>query len=215
MKVKVKTEEELVAAGFARKSDVWVSPRADREGIGKSMSAYVGKTIEVEDGGKTHFFQTDDDSHWAWPREALILGPLSKPTSLFQACEAGDVSSVGELLGADATLANARETGGISPLHVAATEGHKDVVELLVRAGADVDAANQWGVTPLYLAAAGGFKEIAALLIAQGANVNVKEQRGETPLQVATRKGHAETASLLRGTAATEPRKATWRFWKK
>jgi hypothetical protein len=101
MKVRVKTEQELIAAGFVRKSDKWISPHADLENIGKSMSEYVGKTIEVEDGGKTHFSQADDDMHWTWPREALIFGPASTTTSIFKACEAGDVGSVRELLGAD------------------------------------------------------------------------------------------------------------------
>ena len=214
MKVRVKTEQELIAAGFVRKSEKWVFNGPDREGIGRTMSGYLGKTIEVEDGGKTHFFQTDDNSHWAWPSEALILDPASKPTSIFKACEAGDVGSVREFLGVDATLANAIETGRIRPLHVAATEGHKVIVNLLVNAGADVNAANQWGVTPIFLAAASGHKEVVALLIAQGADIHIKEQRGETPLEAAKRNGHKQVEELLGGADATAQKKSIWRFWK-
>jgi len=214
MKVRVKTEQELIDAGFVRESGKWVFPSADRESILGSMFEYLGKTIEVKEEGKTHFSQVCVDV-WTWPREALVFGPASTTTNIFKACEAGDVGTVRGLLGADATLANAREAGSVRPLHVAATEGHAEVVDLLVKAGANVNAANQWGVTPIYLAAAWGRKEVVALLIARGADIHVKEQNGETPLQAATRKGHEGVMELLKGTGATAKRRASWRFWKK
>ena len=56
--------------------------------------------------------------------------------------------------------------------------GHKEVVELLIAKGADVNAKNDGGYTPLHQAAINGHKEIAELLIEKGANVNAKDGIG-------------------------------------
>ena len=51
-------------------------------------------------------------------------------------------------------------------LHIAAQEGHGEIVSGLVAAGADVNAARQDGSTPLYIAAQNGcFDAVLALLI--------------------------------------------------
>jgi ankyrin repeat protein len=112
-------------------------------------------------------------------------------------------------------------------LHDAADGGHKEVAELLIAKGADVNAKDYRVRTPLHLAAASGrnesakllidkgadvnaksdegwtplyfapTKEIAVLLLANGADVNAKEN-GYTPLDVATLRNRTETADLLR-----------------
>lgn len=63
--------------------------------------------------------------------------------------------------GADPTLP---EPGGDSPLHAAARRGSWDLVEMLVRLGAGVDAANDAGARPLDLAEEGGHGSVAKLL---------------------------------------------------
>ncbi len=68
---------------------------------------------------------------------------------------------------------------GGRPLHIAAT---KEIAELLISKGADVNAKNENGQTPLFDAAVAGHKEIVELLIANGANVNAKNDYGTTPL---------------------------------
>jgi len=75
-----------------------------------------------------------------------------------------------------------------------ASKGNKEIVELLIAAGADVNARDDGGDTPLLNAAAFGQKEIVELLIGKGAEVNAKNANGETPLDWA--KG--EIADLLR-----------------
>jgi ankyrin repeat protein len=72
-------------------------------------------------------------------------------------------------------------------LHYAAYGGHKEIAELLIAEGADVNAKDEDGVTPLHEAAFGGYKEIAELLIAKGADVNAKNNGGETPLDFSIR----------------------------
>jgi len=58
-----------------------------------------------------------------------------------------------------------------TPLGNAAEKGHKEIAELLIAKGADVNAKND-GRTPLHWAAEKGHKETAELLIAEGAEVN-------------------------------------------
>lgn len=74
---------------------------------------------------------------------------------------------VAELLltmGADVN-AKADGANGITPLHMAAQmTGAKDVVELLLDNGADINATDTNGKTPLHLAVAQGKKDIAELL---------------------------------------------------
>ena len=82
-----------------------------------------------------------------------------------------------------------------TPLHLAADNGHKEIVELLIAKGADVNAKNKGGSTPLHEAKT---KEVGELLIVEGANVNAKNSLGRTPLDNATLFNHPEIANLLR-----------------
>ena len=51
---------------------------------------------------------------------------------------------------------NARDDGGWTPLHLAASEGHKGVADVLVANQAEINAKTPEGYTPLFLAAANG-----------------------------------------------------------
>ncbi len=88
-------------------------------------------------------------------------------------------------------------TDGETPLHKAAYEGHKEIAELLIAEGADVNVKNGFGETPLHRAASRDHKEVAELLIAEGADVNAKIKYGLTPLHLAAASGYKEIVELL------------------
>lgn len=87
---------------------------------------------------------------------------------------------------------NMRET----PLHMAAMNGHMDMVELLLTNKANVNAEEYGGFTPLLNAVLGDHKDVAELLLANGADVNAGNS-GQTPLHLAARYGYKDMAVLL------------------
>ena len=101
--------------------------------------------------------------------------------SIIDAAKAGNIEAVKQHLATGADV-NAKDEGGVTPLHGAAIEGHKEITELLIAAGTDVNSKNVVGMTPLHYAAQQGHKETAELLIANGADVNVLANDGTTPL---------------------------------
>src|SRR5688572_25662615 len=99
----------------------------------------------------------------------LVLGVLIRPAAagelkLVEAIKRGDTAAIRALLDRRSEV-NATEPDGTTPLHWAVHANDAATVTMIVRAGANVTAANRYGVTPLMLAAAGGnVKVIEALL---------------------------------------------------
>ncbi|XP_078575768.1 uncharacterized protein LOC144861671 [Branchiostoma floridae x Branchiostoma japonicum] len=86
---------------------------------------------------------------------------------------------------------------GATSLFVAAQEGHVEVVQQLLKAGADVEKARQGGATPLYIAAQNGHVEVVQQLLKAGAEVDKARQTGATPLYIAAQNGHVEVVQQL------------------
>jgi calcium/calmodulin-dependent protein kinase I len=70
------------------------------------------------------------------------------------------------------------ESTGNYPLHVAAQNGHLDLVRWLVSAGAKVNVQNGTGQTPLHMAKGYDIYETAAFLLEYGANPELKNWAG-------------------------------------
>ena len=118
--------------------------------------------------------------------------------SIHEAAEDGNIEAVKQHIAAG-TDVNAKDKYGESPLLFAATFGHKEIAELLIANGADVNTKiDKIGMTPLHIATGQGYKEIVELLIAKGADVNAKTKYGSTPLDAAVRRKRTKTANLLR-----------------
>ena len=116
--------------------------------------------------------------------------------SIHEAAALGNIEAVKQFLDSG-TDVNAKDKTGGTPLDEAAGWGRKDIVELLIAKGADVNGKfDDDGSTPLHLAAWKGHFETAELLIAADADVNAKMEDGDTPLDLA--KGKKEIADLLR-----------------
>ena len=101
----------------------------------------------------------------------------------------------------DAVDAIGKVTGvlhNVTPLYVAAQEGHTHVVMELIKAGADVNQATSDGATPLYVAAQQGHEGIVVSLIQAGADVRKAFKDGYTPMQIATSYKREKIVTLLK-----------------
>ncbi|MBX9830389.1 ankyrin repeat domain-containing protein [Candidatus Babeliales bacterium] len=130
------------------------------------------------------------------------------------------------------TDVNAVDNSGWTRLHLAASNNNERDVELLIAAGADVDAQNYAGCTPLLFAAMHGYEKIVALLLTKadmskyvgwtplhtaalnghfkcvqllvnaGADINAKDRNDRTPFACARENGHTEIAAFLKAAGA-------------
>jgi len=79
----------------------------------------------------------------------------------------------------------------------AAWNGHAEIADLLVKAGAKIDVRNYDGRTPLHLASKYGHPAIVKLLLEAGADPNVKDTGGSTPLTFAVEGDYLKIAQAL------------------
>ena len=105
-------------------------------------------------------------------------------SKLHAASEKGNLAEVTRLLQQDASLVHARlkEPGGDQPLHLAAWQGRRKVVEYLIDAGADVNAKGDSGRTPLHYAMQHDHPSVLKLLLKRGADPNVYDDLGYSVL---------------------------------
>ncbi|EPY82004.1 tankyrase-2 [Camelus ferus] len=79
----------------------------------------------------------------------------------------------------------ARDDGGLIPLHNACSFGHAEVVNLLLRHGADPNARDNWNYTPLHEAAIKGKIDVCIVLLQHGAEPTIRNTDGRTALDLA------------------------------
>uniref|UniRef100_A0A673FMX2 Caskin-2 n=1 Tax=Sinocyclocheilus rhinocerous TaxID=307959 RepID=A0A673FMX2_9TELE len=114
----------------------------------------------------------------------------AKKTPLDLACEFGRVKVAQLLLSSNmvaSLLEGDRRDGSDSncntPLHLAARNGHKDVIRLLLKAGIDINRTTKAG-TALHEAALYGKTEVVRLLLDNGIDVNIRNTYNQTALDI-------------------------------
>jgi hypothetical protein len=85
----------------------------------------------------------------------------------------------------------------VTPLHVAASAGHSNILSLLIEHGADVNGRGIFGDTPLHRASEKARLEAGQLLLNRGADIDVQNDLNNTALLYAADTGHIEFARML------------------
>jgi ankyrin repeat protein len=87
---------------------------------------------------------------------------------------------------------------GYTPLHLAVFSiKHKQIVEMLVNKGADINAQPASGATPLFFAVIRDQKDDVQFLLDHGANVNLPDAYGDTCLDMALRLQYMSVIPIL------------------
>jgi ankyrin repeat protein len=126
-----------------------------------------------------------------------VAGPAGAASDarLLDVVKSGNPEAVRETLKAGGV--NVREPDGTTALHWAVRQDDLALVRVLIRAGADVNAANRYEVTPLSLAAINGNAAIVETLLAAGADARASSRDGQTVLMTAARTGNPAVVTAL------------------
>ena len=104
-----------------------------------------------------------------WMLKTPPQPPQPPDISIHQAARTGNIKAVKQHLaaGTDVNVKGGFDKG--TPLHSVTRHGHKEIAELLIDKGADVNAKDEHGEAPLLYAILNGHKELANLLRKHGA----------------------------------------------
>ncbi|XP_010563989.1 PREDICTED: ankyrin repeat domain-containing protein 6 isoform X4 [Haliaeetus leucocephalus] len=114
---------------------------------------------------------------------------------LLVAAYKGQVENVVQLINKGAKVAVTKH--GRTPLHLAAHKGHLHVVQVLLKAGCDLDIQDDGDQTALHRAAVVGNTDVIATLIQEGCALDRQDKAGNTPLHLACQNSHSQSTRVL------------------
>ena len=132
--------------------------------------------------------------------KASQAASLALPKKIQAAAEDGKAGVVQTWLTGDGLLDATCVRGGASGwtlLLIAAANGHKQLVELLLKRGAKPDAQDSIGTTALMAAANNGHVRVVEALLEHGAEVNQRTKNGRTALMAASFFNHPAAVLVL------------------
>ncbi|CCE77631.1 MULTISPECIES: ankyrin repeat domain-containing protein [Wolbachia] len=131
-------------------------------------------------------------------------------TFLHKAAEGGNLAAVKFLVEKGARL-DVLDKWNDTPLHVAANvkvnKGHIEVVDYLVKNGADINLTHNY--TPIHLAITRGNLDMVKCLIDNGADLYIKRACDGTPLTYAKQQGQVEIVNYMDGVMSNLSRSKT------
>jgi Ankyrin repeats (3 copies)/Ankyrin repeats (many copies) len=133
-----------------------------------------------------------------WPRSMPTMHPeKSEAVPLYYAARLGFRDLAEHLIAEHPQHLTIRGGLEVTPLHVAASAGHSDILSLLIEHGADTNGRGRFGDTPLHRASGTGRLEAGQFLLNRGADIDVQNYLNNTALIYAAANGHVEFARML------------------
>ena len=113
------------------------------------------------------------------------------------ACRLGQIENVERFLKSNQIDINSQDEYGKTALICATDLGYKDILELLIKGGANPNIQEENGNTALICAVEIGRVDIVELLIKSGADLNIQDKNGETALRITVKIGNKHIVELL------------------
>ncbi|KAK7398584.1 hypothetical protein QQX98_012040 [Neonectria punicea] len=117
--------------------------------------------------------------------------------NFYNAAKAGDLRRIEQLMhgGTKPDMKNIR---GVTPLWIAAANGHVEIINVLARrTDVNINSTSISGRSPLFWPSSEGYERVVAVLMEAGADPGVVDENGDTAVTVAGRNGHQKTAKML------------------
>jgi ankyrin repeat protein len=158
--------------------------------------AFTGISADfVSDGGGNYAEAVNENVDLIYP---------NGDAEAHRAARDGNVSSLQHLIDKGTTRLNTKNNRGFTPLHEAVQKGCLDCIDLLLRAGADMNQQNQLGENPFVMALGLSKKDAAQKFIGNGYNAGtdakameyVIQKRNEDMLKLLLDNGADPTAAI-------------------
>ena len=108
-----------------------------------------------------------------------------------------DLAKIKILVKAGANV-NTKDINGLSPLHLSAQDGYKDITEFLLQNGASINITDSENCTPLHYAVTFERVDSVKFLVEKGADLSIKSRlKSQTPLDIARKNNLLEISEIL------------------
>ena len=167
-----------------------------------NVSSRIKEGMEcLFDADKPHFatwLWIYNEDRYEWDRSMSTICP-EKPEAipLYYAARLGFRDLAERLIAEHPEHVNARGGLKTSPIHVAASIGHSDILSLLLEHGADVNGQGPNDDTPLHQASRYARVEAGQILLNRGADIDAQNAFNRTALTYVALNGNAEFARML------------------
>ncbi|XP_067660035.1 ankyrin-3-like [Haliotis asinina] len=133
----------------------------------------------------------------------LLIRDGNQNSILHLACKGGNIEIMKHILTTYSMIVNDIDFEGLTPIMLAASEGRKDMFDVLLQNGADFSHEDYSRYNILHMACRGGNVELVEHVLAQNiVEINSRSNDGSSPAMEAAYEGHTNVLELLRNEGA-------------
>jgi len=145
-----------------------------------AMEEYTVKMLEIDQE-----WDPIDSKEQGWVRVSCMAKSEVKDEDkdFLYHIQEGDISNVTKYLESNPDLAS-KLCEDLYPIHWAADRGNADMVQILLKYGADVNAQDDEGQTALHYACSIGYESVIQILLKSSADKAISDNEGLKPLDV-------------------------------